>query len=435
MEKRKLRVLNKRTIEVMVWLADGGYKQSFLHYDESVQDTCCIRVRSHSKWGALDTNGTMVLDIAYDELEPLGDKYLGRQGFQRCFYDVNGNLLFADILGNYTVEHLLEGKVAVVRQICKDWRFAFFDIRKSQLLSDWGHWCVEINSGFLLEDNDSDAHHNRCLFADKEGKLQIVEYFQKDGYQMLTANGGCSVFEKKNKILQLPCDMIQPSDFGVPGKMWFVPTKDGKKALYDAKGQKILDFAYDEILRIGWYGGQELFLVKVGANVGVVARNDETLLPLQYKKILPLEEGFLLVSDNAKEGYAQSDGRVVLPPVYQRLVIDSLSQMIKAFENDRCTIHDMNGKKLLPDAYAESEIYLCKEGIIVKDGTFIARTGDVVLSGFTKIERLSLPGYEALLVCRDREFGVFSFKGEEIVPVEYELIEANNFGYRGIDLF
>ena len=435
MEKRKLRVLNKRTIEVMDWLADGGYKQSFLHYDESIQDTCCIRVRFHSKWGVLDASGTMVLDIVYDELEPLGDKYLGRQGFQRRFYDVKGNLLFADILGDYTVEHLFKGGVAVVRQICKDWRFALFDAQDARLLSGWGHKCLEISSGFLLEDNDFAPYHSNYLFVDQEGNIQAVGYCQKGTYQALIMGGECLVFEQKAKVLRLQGDDLCLSDFGVQGGMWLIPIRGGKKALYDAKGHKILDFLYDEISRIGWCDGQELFWVKVGNKVGVVAKNDKQILSLQYEKILPLKKGFLLVADGAKEGYAQNDGNVVLQPVYQRVVVDLFSQMIKVFENDKCHICDLEGQRLSSDVYAEPEISLCKEGIIFNNGSFMTRAGNVVLSGFATVERLAKFGYEALVVCKDGKFGLYDFEGKEIIPVVYDLIEVDHFGYRGVNLF
>lgn len=435
MEKRELRVLSKRTVEVLHRLDNGGYQQSFLHYDEVVQDGCCIRLRVASKWGAWSVDGMRIFDVVYDSLEPFGNRYLGRQGFQRRIYDTRGELLFTETLGNYTIEGLLGGNVAVVRQVCKDWRFALFDVKNARLLSGWGHKCIEIASGFLLEDGDVDFEHSGYLFADYEGNVQKAEYSQIGRYQVLTVKGQCLVFENKVGILQLQCDELRLSDFNVHGGVWLVPVKDGKKALYDAKGHKILDFLYDEISRIGWCDGQELFWVKAGNKVGVVAKNDEQILSLQYKKVLPLEEGFLLVSMDAKEGYAQNDGNVVLPPIYQRVAVDFSSQMIKVFENDKCHICSLDGKKLFSDAYAEPEICLCKEGVIFENGAFMTRAGNVVLSGFTKIERLAKFGYEALVVCKDGKFGLYDFEGKEIIPVKYDLIEVDHFGYRGVNLF
>ena len=434
MGKRELRVLSVRTIEDMEWFDNGDYHQSFLHYDEVVQDTCCIRIRSATKWGALDVTGTLVLDIDYDELKPVGDKYLARQGFRRCFYNVKGELLFAETLGNYTVEHFLGEKVAIVRQICKDWRFALFDVEHNQLLSSWGNVCIALDFCFLLK-KDNFCLDQKCIFVNSKGEFGDARYSQKDKYQVLSVQGRCLVFKKKKLILRLPCNDLQLLDFNVPGKMWFVACKNGKKALFDAAGQKVLDFLYDEISRIGWRAGRELFFVRNADGVGIVSREDEQILPLQYKIILLLKEGFLLISKEEKEGYAGNDGKVVLPAKYPRVEVDFFSRMIKVFENEKCWICDFDGKRLLPDEYDEADIYLCKEGIIFKQGDFISRTGDVVLSGFTKIERLSNFGYAVLLVCRGKKYGLFDFHGNEVIPVEYDLIEANAFGYRGVNLF
>ena len=429
-----MRVLNKRTIETMEWLSDGSYKQAFLHYDEIFQDEECIRVRSASKWGALDATGLLLFDIVYDSLEPLGDKYLGRQGFQQRIYDTRGELLFTETLGNYTVEHLLGGNIAIIRQVCKDWRFALFDVEHNQLLSSWGSVCIALDSGFLLE-KDGFSLNQKCIFVNSKGEFEDAQYSQKDKYQVLSVQGRCLVFKKKNLILRLPCDGLQLSDFSVPGKMWFVACKSGKKALFDTAGQKVLDFLYDEISRVGWRAGRELFLVRNADDVGVVSKGDEQILPLQYKVILLLREGFLLVSKDGKEGYAGNDGKIVLSAKYPRVEVDSFSRMIKVFENEKCWVCNFSGKRLFPDEYDEADIYLCKEGIIFKKGSFISQTGDVVLSGFTKIERLSNFGYAVLLVCREKKYGLFDFHGNELIPVDYDLIEANASGYRGVNLF
>lgn len=441
MAKLECRVIEGNTVECRSWLGTiyGGYWKRT--YNEVVQDAKVIRVRLKDKWGMLPYCGGGSLPVAYDEIRPAGDmcRYLCRKGFQAQFYNENAKLLFTEILGNYTVEQIFpERGLAIVRQLCRELRFALVSVSDGKLLSSWGNEYTALADGFLLR--SLDLLPQQCLFV-SSGGWKVVDYFQEQGgrYQILNMGGFWTVCENGKEIFCKACKKLWLIDAGYRDCFLIVVQCGGMVGLYDMAGQQLLKCQYERIERIGRRAEKEVFLVKQGTASYVVSAGDSKVINFPTRTVRPCPSGYIFSDDKYREGYAADDGMIVLPAEYQHLELYAEMKLIKVCKDGRCGVCDFTGRFLVPVEYEEECITVYRQGVVVRmvNGYmgFFNLQGNKFVFYCDNVEPISKFGHEVLLVKMNSAVGLRGLDGSQLVPCRYRAVEICRDGYRGIDFF
>ena len=98
--------------------------------------------------------------------------------------------------------------------------------------------------------------------------------------------------------------------------------------------QKILPLEYQDLEQC--FYDENRFIVKKNGKYGVITRNKEVIIPIEYDKISNWveygpKEHFIV--KNGKHGLISRDGKIVIPPIYDKIFVDN-GNLIKVQNNN-----------------------------------------------------------------------------------------------------
>jgi len=149
-----------------------------------------------------------------------------------------------------------------------------------------------------------------------------------------------AVDKKNNVIVPFEYDLLEPVFFGT-----IIVMKDGKKGVYNKKGELVVEVAYDEIKTSSYESGT--YSVCNDGKWGVLDKNGENITQLIYDKIddFGFACGRLAVCRNNKWGFINRKGREVIECIYD--------EVYQFFEENHCEVK-LNGKKITIDIYGNT---------------------------------------------------------------------------------
>ena len=144
-----------------------------------------------------------------------------------------------------------------------------------------------------------------------------------------------AVDKKNNVIVPFEYDLLEPVFFGT-----IIVMKDGKKGVYNKKGELVVEVTYDEIKTSSYESGT--YSVCNDGKWGVLDKNGESITQLIYDKIddFGFACGRLAVCRNNKWGFINRKGREVIECIYD--------EVYQFFEENHCTVK-LNGEKITID--------------------------------------------------------------------------------------
>lgn len=246
--------------------------------------------------------------------------------------------------------------------------------------------------------------------------------------------------------------------------------KAGKFGLYTANGNKVLAIPqWDYIGKIQ----EKLILVNHNGKFGFVNLNGTIQIPVQYDEADENinRNGLVAVRKRTKWGYVNSKGKEITPFKYDRLF--NFSEGLSVFMlNDKYGFLDESGKEVFTAQYAEADNFfggfafvaqrkdtVLKYALINKKGALLTdyefdyfennfREGFALVQKTEKYGLLDKEGkYMVPVICEredisdyfefsnitairvkfNEKMGVISFKGDTLVPFEYDYIENADF--------
>ncbi len=216
-----------------------------------------------------------------------------------------------------------------------------------------------------------------------------------------------------------------------------VRTKDFKYGMVNFKGQYILKPEWDNICK-----EEEGFSVKKNELWGWADLNGKILLPPKYKHKLEFHEGLCKVSVDGKIGFINTKGKMVIQPNYDRA--ERFREGFAPFERKgflgipKRGFVDHSGKEVLStQCYCEDGFH---EGYFMDDGRFFGREKNVLecfrynqknkketVYGIDRIKPFC-NGYAG--ICIEDKWGYINKEGKVVVEPKWTAVgDFNKMGY------
>ncbi len=252
-------------------------------------------------WGAVNADGTRLLDARYDEIElsPTGD--------------------FALRSGDFRGLARTDGRVIVPP------RFTSVDRLGTNLV-------------LVSRDGRSGGYSNSGQVLFPAEYQQITEL--GDNYLLLRRGERLDLFSRPLSRLIVE---RATGDFGLFSEHYLSLRIGDKLGLITTGGTTALPVAYQEIQPFL----QGLFRVKIKGGWGLIGGGEEIVLPCEYEYISPLRGGGCILRRNDKFGLANYRGEIIQPCTYDRIELEEDGR-VRAFTGP-ANGAAMTALQILPD--------------------------------------------------------------------------------------
>lgn len=408
-----------------------------------VNSSNLFKVMENDKWGVLDADGCVMIPLIYEKIcEVYTDYVIVKQNGHFGLVNLNGEIIipieFDKIDKSYHDTRLFDidnqsGFFAVLKN--KKWKYVLATNKECNVvLYDWV-------SGLFTPSN------------------YIVKQNKK--YGLINNHGEIIVPVEFNRI---------EGNFG-----YYILDTGKKKGLCDAEGNELIPVCCGNI--------------QIISNKSAIIIKDERFFlfffdknkePLEYDEIIRLYGNYCKVVKEGKCGVIDDSGVIIEPVIYDDITYDYREKTFQLINNNICETHAKPIKKgaaallnkeydIVEAFYEQYGIYLVgktnKMGVVrVHDGIsevvvpmeydmievlfsgihmlIAQKSGQYMMMKITKNTKTMSPFYDKIgpfyrnayaPVYRDGFMGVINYKGEEIIPVQYEMIDDEAFSIFPID--
>lgn len=187
-----------------------------------------------------------------------------------------------------------------------------------------------------------------------------------------------------------------------------------------------LSHQYDEVE--GYYSSS-LVKVKKGKKVGLIdAVSLKVIFPAEYDNILSAANGGYIITKDEKEGYADSNGKIIIPCKYKAIEAVYDGEPILAREGNKLCLLDLKTGELVATCSITSQYFSCfKNGMaqVIENKKYglIDNTGKLVVPCiYERIDSFDIKTFKGELTAakKDGRWGFIDKKGKVVIPFEYE---------------
>jgi hypothetical protein len=415
--------------------------------------TCLKIIPSGSKgiYGAVSLKNETLVPCIYDFAGRQGDFFMVTKGYLNGVYSLDGKMLLDTV---YTYIHYTDGFF----RVSKDPRQNVQGLisREGKLVTPMEYMVFDRFSGGRAKARKGDLFG----YIDSSGKEVIPPMYdlawtfseghavvesKKNGvwaYGMIDRNGKPTIpvsFQKLN-------DLHGGVALGRKNNGW---------GLVTANGKTIIGFEYDTAVR----GYETAIACKRSGKWSLFNRDGKRKTGFEYDSVAVIENdersvrdfglkrfaydpGYLLLFKNGRQGLCNSEGKVVVPPVYDDIypfnngvalvkkegkwaMISSGGKLITAFKYDQFIPYQA-GANSWKNHGVITYLLNGKAGLINRKGEELTEA---------KYERTQPDdsGYTAVVI--NRKYGLLDPQGKEIIPVKYDRIRAGTTRDAGVDAF
>lgn len=264
-------------------------------------------VKKGSFYGVIDSMNNVVVPFEYSLIEHPRMPY---QGFYDEFYIHNN------------------GNVGILNEKAK----LIADIIYDSFERDYAKINDSSQVVFIAKKN------NHYGIIDKSGEITLPIEFEK----IILFKGNNTSIAKKNGffgIIDSHGNIKMPFEYQniTTYKDWdyFILQKDKTFGVIDKQSlQQILPLEYQDLEQC--FYNENRFIAKKNGKYGVITRNKEVIIPIEYDKMSNWveygpKEHFIV--KNGKHGLISRDGEIVIPPIYDKIFVDNRS-LIKVQNNN-----------------------------------------------------------------------------------------------------
>lgn len=165
---------------------------------------------------------------------------------------------------------------------------------------------------------------------------------------MAVKNNRFGVVDKANKI-------IVPFDFDLVQAMFgmITVTKNGKKGLYNHKGELVLPIKYDDIAQPS--AKSQTYAVCIAGKWGVVNKKEEIIIPIEYDGVSHISSGCMYsVCKAGKWGIINKNGENITPFIYDKIDKDGFGftcGRLSVCKNGKWGFINRNGREVIDCIY------------------------------------------------------------------------------------
>lgn len=266
-----------------------------------------------------------------------------------------------------------------------------------------------------------------ALFIENHGIVSdfiyndLVDVFYPN-YILLTNNQGDFLINNKGKIVYAVNNNEEIKDM----KDSLLVVKDKKKDkmfLRDLKNNNLFLSDYNEI-----EFGDGALRVSNNKKTGIVTYKNEIIIPLDFSSVYPFKNNYYIVSkDNLKGLYQQS--KVILSLKYKNVIPFLSNYLYVVNDNDLNGLYDSELNVVIPEEYKIYEYY--------KSFYLVEQNSQLIVFNIDDKSTLKLnSNYKFhdknhywitkrnyFVLQKDDKYGVVNYKGEIIIPFEYDYLE------------
>lgn len=393
------------------------------------------------KWGVIDNNGNVIVDLSYDEMVTVPEKTkdlfvvtydvnYDNGTYKTKVLDKNGKEILSGFDSVQAIENYNNNEVWYESDILKyqkDGKLGLIDFSGKEVVPaeyDKIYAIPGIQKSIIIEKDGL-----RGLVSNTLGEIIINPDYAEITSLTDTYDNGYLVKNKesyygiitadKKTILECKYDKIEP----VTGNDMYVVTEAGQTKLINKDGTTILDKGFDEITSID---GDSIIIKKDG-KFGVINITGESLIPVEYEDLkFAFDKNYIAKKDN-KYGIVKAGNEVALEFKYSSMTYRKEANFIEADTEDLKTdIIDSTLNTALADIII-SEVNKDKGYIRVRIGD------DYKYYNFKFEEKKSqdvLTTNTLFLVKENGKYGYENKDGERIVDCIYDdATEQNEMGY------
>jgi len=186
----------------------------------------------------------------------------------------------------------------------------------------------------------------------------------------------------------------------------------------DIRGKTIIPFSYREIEVVS----KNMYALKDSSSKILLVNNSgKSIVHLEIDEIKPLNEFLYVYSWEGKKGIIQSNGNLVTAPAYQKIKLIN-QNTINAFPTKKWQIFDFNNNKLKTLDYdlvqpIDISLYRTRRN----NFSFIVDEKEKVVFKI-KDSDINILNDSLAAISKKGRYGVINYKGEMVVPPEYDSI-------------
>lgn len=282
-----------------------------------------------------------------------------------------------------------------------------------------GKWGIINNKGETV----IDTTYDEMIAIPNSGKAVFVCIYDVNEQ---TGEYKTKVINDKGESLFTEYDRVETIDnFDSRQNIWYEENvlrvvKNGKYGLIDCGGNKLLDTEYDEISSLKSVEGN--LIVKKADKVGIANTVGQIIIPLEYKSINILKEGYkneyIIVDEKGNQGIISTSGTIVIEPKYKEIKYLNSEDIYAAKIEDKWNLVNKKGD-VLNTGY-DDYTYCKGDYVIVNQG---GKYGIITTEGEVKIE----PTYEELqyafsvyyIAKLNGKYGIINTDNTSLITLEY----------------
>ena len=269
-------------------------------------------------------------------------------------------------------------------------------------------------------------------YIDRKGEIVIpLQYTQAayfhQGRALVAKEELYGFIDKENREI-IPCIYERITPFASHEAY---AVKNGKTGIIDTEGKVLVPFEYDKIEQLK----SGLFVVNQAGREGFLNAQKQMILPCQYgyytiedKEGKPLivlrtkdDTPYYRISYNSRYGLMDFEGNVLAPCKYEKIGAFADGNLAHVILNDKVGYIDSNGKEVIPPIYDYSRTLPGNRYALYKDGLCYLvdnRTGKQVTSQvYNKIEQYR---DNLLKVSLDGKYGMIDPDGNIVLEPIYD---------------
>ena len=396
---------------------------------------------NNGKWGVIDNNGNVIIDLNYDEMIIVPDKTVdlfiitydvnySDGTYQTKVLDKDGKERLSGFSNVQAIENYNNNEVwyeSDILKFQKDGKFGLINFAGKEIISaeyDKIYAMSGIQKSIIIEKDGL-----KGLVSNTLGEIIInPEYAEitsltdnyDNGYLVKNKDSYYGVITTDKKIiLDFKYDKIE----SVTGNDMYVATEEGKTKLIKKDGTTVLDTGFDEIKSID---GENIVIKKDG-KFGVITTSGASIIPTEYDELRYTFDRNYIAKKDDKYGIVKTGNEILIEFKYINANYRKEANFIEADTEDfKTDIIDSSFNVVLSDVIISE---------VNKDKGYIrARVGeDYKYYNFKFEEKRAqdiLTTNTLFLIKENGKYGYENKSGERIVdPIYDDGTEQNELGY------
>jgi hypothetical protein len=296
-----------------------------------------LKVQKDNKWGLIDSFGKEIIPIEFNQIDDFIDKRAKVNKYNQWGYiDENGNEVIP--IKYSKIHNFINGKAKV--EVITTYYFP--DYSEATL-----HGYINMNGEEIIpvvysgigefKNGIANASIRSKIYKsyDFETNETVVEYGNL--YGMIDANGKTVIDFKYREFEYFGVNKTKARNFSIHNY------ESAKWGVFDEKGDIIIPFEYDSIVKID----NKKILAQKNKKCGVLNNEGMIVIPFEYNSIDEFKNGIAKAQKNKKWGVFNDEGIIVIPFEY-----DSIDEFengeAKAQKNGFCGVLNEDGSFNVP---------------------------------------------------------------------------------------